>query len=80
MKRSRGAFQEDDVRALPRPELALRIGQVVSQHLEREHITLNLLERRKLVSDLIEWLIKVQAEAPSQSREVTKTSTESSGA
>ena len=70
------AFQEDDVRALPRPELALRIGQVVSQHLEREHITLNLLERRKLVSDLIEWLIKVQAEAPSKSREVTKSSTE----
>jgi pilus assembly protein CpaF len=70
------AFQNDDVRSLPRPELALRIGQVVSLHLEREKITLNLLERRKLVSDLIEWVVKARNDASSNSREVTKSSTD----
>jgi pilus assembly protein CpaF len=70
------AFQNDDVRSLPRPELALRIGQVVSLHLEREKISLNLLERRKLVSDLIEWVIKARNDASSNSREVTKSGTD----
>ena len=52
------AFEGDVVLNLPRPELALRIGQVVSHDLESSGSTLNLLERRKLVSDLIEWLLQ----------------------
>jgi len=71
-----GAFEHDDVKALPRPELALRIGQVVSQHLEREKLALNLLERRKLVSDLIEWLVKAQQEAVIKSVQTSKGSTD----
>ncbi len=51
------AFEGEKVLNLPRPELALRIGQIVSQDLEASGSSLNLLERRKLVSDLIEWVV-----------------------
>ncbi len=51
------AFDGEKVLNLPRPELALRIGQIVSQDLETSGSSLNLLERRKLVSDLIEWVV-----------------------
>jgi len=50
-------FANEEVRSLPRPELALRIGQVVTQSLEQNGATLSLLERRKLVSGLIDWLM-----------------------
>ena len=63
------AFENENVSMLPRPELALRIGQVVTQHLESQGATLNLLERRKLVSDLIDWLVRCQA---TENRDVAK--------
>ncbi len=57
------AFEGEDIAMMPRPELALRIGQVVSQYLESSGRALNLLERRKLVSDLIDWLVRANAPA-----------------
>ena len=64
-------FEGEDVTMLPRPELALRIGQVVTEELDRTQASLNLLERRKLVGELIDWVIlcspkKPQAEAPAE--------------
>ena len=67
------AFEGENVSMLPRPELALRIGQVVTQHLENTGATLNLLERRKLVSDLIDWLVRCQSDNASDGRDLTKT-------
>ena len=57
-----GSFENENVLNLPRPELALRIGQVVSSELEKSEAVLNLLERRRLVSNLIEWLLKTARE------------------
>ena len=51
------AFEKDDVGRLPRPELALRIGQIVTDELSAELENLNLLERRNLVGELITWLL-----------------------
>ena len=50
-------FKSEDVATLPRPELALRIGQIVTNELSDELDSLNLLERRNLVGDLITWLL-----------------------
>jgi len=50
-------FKNDDVSTLPRPELALRIGQIVTNELNDELDNLNLLERRNLVGELINWLL-----------------------
>ncbi len=50
-------FKSEDVDRLPRPELALRIGQIVTNELNDELDSLNLLERRNLVGDLITWLL-----------------------
>jgi pilus assembly protein CpaF len=50
-------FKSEDVATLPRPELALRIGQIVTTELGGELDNLNLLERRNLVGDLITWLL-----------------------
>ena len=50
-------FKSEDVAILPRPELALRIGQIVTSELGGELDNLNLLERRNLVGDLITWLL-----------------------
>ena len=49
---------------LPRPELALRIGQIVTAHLEGEANSFNLLQRRTLVSSLIDWLMRCSPKAP----------------
>jgi pilus assembly protein CpaF len=49
---------------LPRPELALRIGQIVTDDLGDEADNFNLLERRTLVSNLIDWLVKSSPLAP----------------
>ncbi len=57
------AFEGENVASLPRPELALRIGQVVTSILEKNGTTLNLLERRKLVGDLIDWLVRSKKDA-----------------
>ena len=46
------AFENDQVASLPRPELAVRIGQIVTTDTEQE--ALNLLDRRNLVGGLIQ--------------------------
>ena len=48
--------------SLPRPELAVRIGQIVTTETEQE--ALNLLERRNLVGGLINWLLHCSPKAP----------------
>jgi pilus assembly protein CpaF len=50
------AFESDNVVALPRPELAVRIGEIVT--VETADLTLlSLRDQRNLVSRLIDWLI-----------------------
>ena len=56
------AFENDQVGALPRPELAVRIGQIVTTDTEQE--ALNLLDRRNLVGGLIHWLLHCSPKAP----------------
>ncbi len=56
------AFENDIVGNLPRPELAVRIGKIVTTETEQE--TLNLLERRNLVAGLINWLLHCSPKAP----------------
>ena len=56
--------EDDDVTQLPRPELALRTGNLVTQDLERSGTNLNLLDRRTLVAELIDWLLTSSPRAP----------------
>ena len=56
------AFEKDNVGSLPRPELAVRIGQIVTTDTEQE--ALNLLDRRNLVGGLIHWLLHCSPKAP----------------
>ena len=56
------AFENDRVASLPRPELAVRIGQIVTTDTEQE--ALNLLDRRNLVAGLINWLLHCSPMAP----------------
>jgi pilus assembly protein CpaF len=56
------AFENDNVGSLPRPELAVRIGQIVTTDTEQE--ALNLLDRRNLVGGLIHWLLHSSPKAP----------------
>jgi pilus assembly protein CpaF len=56
------AFENDNVGSLPRPELAVRIGQIVTTDTEQE--ALNLLDRRNLVGGLIHWLLHASPKAP----------------
>ena len=56
------AFENDQVATLPRPELAVRIGQIVTADTEQE--ALNLLDRRNLVGGLINWLLHCSPKAP----------------
>ncbi|MCH9013457.1 MAG: CpaF family protein, partial [Proteobacteria bacterium] len=53
--RVQAAFQDTDVKKLPRAELAARIGQIVADEFAGAQGGLNLLERRDLVTDLINW-------------------------
>ncbi len=66
-------FEHDEVAALPRPELALRIGNLVTLEAQGEAERLNLLDRRTLVAELITWLttsspIAPKAKAPTAPR------------
>ena len=57
-------FENDRVTELPRPELALRIGNVVTSELSKTSTNLNLLDRRTLVAELITWLLHCSPLAP----------------
>jgi len=58
------AFEKDDVSVMPRPELAVRIGHIVTTETDQDSSTLNLLDRRNLVADLIRWLLHCSPKAP----------------
>ena len=45
-----------EVSQISRPELGLRLGQLVSSELESQPNNLNLLERRTLLTELINWV------------------------
>ncbi len=74
-------FKSEEVATLPRPELALRIGQIVTNELSDELDSLNLLERRNLVGDLITWLLNIskptQASADLVKAKATNTAVQS---
>ncbi len=58
------AFENDKLAAIPRPELAVRVGQIVTTATEKDAQSLNLLERRNLVGGLINWLLHCSPKAP----------------
>ncbi len=58
------AFENDNVAVLPRPELAVRIGHIVTTETDEDSNNLNLLDRRNLVADLIRWLLHSSPMAP----------------
>ncbi len=64
------AFKDDNIANLPRPEMALRIGEIATKTLGERSDRLNLLERRALVSDLITWLISDSPLAPDEEESV----------
>jgi len=57
------AFETDNVSILPRPELAVRIGHIVTIETDADSHNLNLLDRRNLVADLIRWLVHCSPKA-----------------
>ncbi|WP_422366641.1 CpaF family protein [Pelagibius sp.] len=63
-------FGDDDVSNIPRPELALRIGNLLSNAVEQSGTKLTLLQRRKLVSALIDWLLQCEAMQPEERNEI----------
>jgi pilus assembly protein CpaF len=65
-------FESDDVSVLPRPELAVRIGHIVTTETEDDSHSLNLLDRRNLVADLINWLLTSSPKAPPKAPEPPK--------
>ena len=60
------AFEKDNIATLARPELAVRIGQIVTTETEGDSHALNLLDRRNLVASLIEWLLYNSPKADTQ--------------
>ncbi len=62
------ALSDVEVSQLSRPELGLRLGQLVSSEFEETPNNLNLLERRTLLTELINW---VAAQYPRQSSTAT---------
>ena len=42
---------------MSRPELSLKIGQIITEELERQNSDLNLLQRRALITHLIDWYV-----------------------
>ncbi len=63
-------FGDDDLSTIPRPELALRIGNLLTYEVEGSGTKLGLLQRRKLVSSLIDWLLQCSAMQPDEREEM----------
>ncbi|WP_299622775.1 CpaF family protein [Pelagibius sp.] len=72
-------FGDDDVSMIPRPELALRIGNLLTNEVERSGTKLGLLQRRKLVSGLIDWLLQCSALQPEERQQIMGTVPEAQG-
>lgn len=52
------AFADDDVSKLPRPQLAIRMGEIVTVALDQGEEHVDLLTRRLVVTELISWLLQ----------------------
>ncbi len=52
------AFADDDVSKLPRPQLAIRMGEIVTATLDQGDEHVDLLTRRLVVTELISWLLQ----------------------
>ncbi len=52
------AFADDDVSKLPRPQLAIRMGEIVTVALDEGEEHVDLLTRRLVVTELISWLLQ----------------------
>ena len=52
------AFADDDVSKLPRPQLAIRMGEIVTVTLDQGDKHIDLLTRRLVVTELISWLLQ----------------------
>ncbi len=52
------AFADDDVSKLPRPQLAIRMGEIVTTTLDQGDEHVDLLTRRLVVTELISWLLQ----------------------
>ncbi|MDJ0944304.1 MAG: CpaF family protein [Kiloniellales bacterium] len=52
------AFADDDVSKLPRPQLAIRMGEIVTAALDQGEEHVDLLTRRLVVTELISWLLQ----------------------
>ncbi len=63
-------FGDDDLSTIPRPELALRIGNLLTYEIEGSGTKLGLLQRRKLVTSLIDWLLQCSAMQPDEREEL----------
>ncbi len=58
------AFEGQNLAAVPRPELAVQIGHIVTTATEADSHSMNLLDRRNLVAELIRWLLTDSPIAP----------------
>jgi len=59
------AFADDNLAQLARPELAVRVGHIVTTATEKDAASLSLLDRRNLVGSLITWLLQSNQNASS---------------
>ena len=55
-------LSEKSISEMSRPELSLKIGQTITEELERQNSPLNLLQRRSLITDLINWYVETAAQ------------------
>ena len=52
------AFADDDVSKLPRPKLAIRMGEIITEAFEGGEDHVDLMTRRLIVTELITWLLQ----------------------
>ena len=58
------AFADDDVAKMPRPKLAIRMGEIVTEAFDSGNEDADLLTRRLVVTELINWLLQCKPNKP----------------
>ncbi|WP_085908256.1 CpaF family protein [Kiloniella majae] len=53
----KSSLADKSISTMSRPELSLKIGQIITEELERQNSPLNLLQRRSLITNLINWFV-----------------------
>ncbi|KLN61111.1 flagellar protein FlaI [Kiloniella spongiae] len=51
----KSTLPSESASGMSRPELSLKIGQIITEELEQQNSHLNLLQRRSLITNLINW-------------------------